>query len=528
MTAPQANVYDELPYESKPFEATHPNRLAAIGRLYGMQTAPPDRCRVLELGCAGGGNLLPMAAYLPGSEFVGVDLSAVQIEAARRGADRARLANVRFHAMSISDITPDFGCFDYVIAHGVYSWVPDFVREKLLAVCAANLAPEGIAYVSYNTFPGWHARGMVRDMLCYRTNRFQTAGEKVAQARALMDFLRRACGAADNAFGMALREELDALQRSPDYYLAHEHLENVNAPLYFHEFVAAAERHELQYLNDVDVRTDLLNDFAPDIRGKLLELAANRIELEQYVDFVRERTFRRSLLVHRAVSVQRGEEARRLQELFVSFLAAPVSINVDLRSPGISETFRNAAGMSISTANPLSKTALGILADSAPQPLQFSRLRELALDKLARDAPARDRIWQENGAGLCNDLLGCCTAGLAWLCVQAQAPARSLPPRPRVNPFTRQQAASATWIVNRLHQLVELDEFTRHLIQFMDGTRDASGLCEAMCKQVADGAIEYMDNGVAVTDPELILQAVNGAMANALPRIARAAVLDAA
>jgi methyltransferase-like protein len=526
MTAPQANAYDEFPYESKPFEGTHPNRLAAIGRLYGLRTAPPDRCRVLELGCAGGGNLLPMAAYLPGSEFVGVDLSAVQIEAAQRAAEMARLANVRFHAMSIADITPDFGRFDYVIAHGVYSWVPASVRDRLLAVCAANLAPDGVAYVSYNTYPGWHARGMVRDMLRYRTDRFQTAREKVVQARALMDFLRRASSAADNAFGMALREEIDALQRSPDFYLAHEHLEEDNAPVHFHEFVDAARQHELQYLNDVDVRTKLLNDFAPEIRSQLLELAANPIELEQYIDFVRERTFRRSLLVHRAVNLQRGQEAHRLQELFVTFLGAPVSANPDLRSPGTSETFRDTAGVSIAATNPLTKTALSLLADSAPQPLHFSQLRDLALERLAGDTRTRARIWQENGAGLCNDVLGCCTAGLAWLCVQAQPPTQLPPTRPHVNAFTRQHGASATWIVNRLHQLVELDEFTRHLIQLMDGTRDLSALREAMCKQVADGALEYMHNGVAVTDPQLILQAVNGAMASALPRIARAAVLD--
>jgi methyltransferase-like protein len=61
----------------------------------------------------------------------------------------------------------------------------------------------------------------------------------------------------------------------------------------------------------------------------------------------------------------------------------------------------------------------------------------------------------------------------------------------------------------------------------MDGTRDVSALRAGLCKQVADGALEYMHNGVAVTEPELILEAVNGAMASALPRIARAAVLDA-
>jgi len=66
--------YDEVPYESQSFPQSHPNRLATLGRLFGLSPAPVAQCRVLELGCASGGNLIPMAYHLPESEFVGLDL----------------------------------------------------------------------------------------------------------------------------------------------------------------------------------------------------------------------------------------------------------------------------------------------------------------------------------------------------------------------------------------------------------------------------------------------------------------------
>ena len=67
--------YDAVPYESKSFPQTHPDRLATLGRLFGMNPAPVTHSRVLELGCAGGGNLIPMAFHLPENDFLGIDLS---------------------------------------------------------------------------------------------------------------------------------------------------------------------------------------------------------------------------------------------------------------------------------------------------------------------------------------------------------------------------------------------------------------------------------------------------------------------
>jgi methyltransferase-like protein/trans-aconitate methyltransferase len=516
--------YDEFPYESRPFEGTHPARLAAIAHLHGMRPAPPDRCRVLELGCAGGGNLMPMAAFLPHSEFVGIDLSRVQIDAAKRAAEAVQLANVRFHAMSITDVAADFGTFDYIIAHGVYSWVPDAVREKILAICAANLAPGGVAYISYNTYPGWHMRGMIREMLRFHANRFSTARERVAQIRRLLDLLGRASGVADNAYAALLRSEIGALQQEPDHYLLHEYLEDVNHPLYFHQFVAAAERHALEYLNDVDVRCDVVNDFAPGIRDELRAMSGSAVDMEQYVDFVRSRTFRRSLLVHRGAA-RRGGEVTRLHDLAISAAATPTTSEVDLRPQAVAE-FRATDGTSMSTSNPLTKVALLTLKERAPQALSLAELRALSLRQLAADRQEQERIWTNWAGAFAIDVLGCCSAGLATLYLQPGTPASQASPRPRVHAFTRYQAATGNWVTNRLHQEVTVDEFTRQLLQLLDGSRAIAELRAALRQLIFSGTLKYTRNGAQVSDPAIIEQAVAGASDHALQHLAKAALLE--
>src|SRR5207247_7326990 len=129
----------------------------------GVKTAPLECCRVLEIGCASGGNLLPMAEALPEASFLGIDLSERQINEGQQAIAALGLGNVELRHLNVLEIGPDFGLFDYIVCHGVYSWVPPVARDKILEVCRKNLAPNGVAYVSYNTLPGWHMRGMIRD-----------------------------------------------------------------------------------------------------------------------------------------------------------------------------------------------------------------------------------------------------------------------------------------------------------------------------------------------------------------------------
>src|SRR5258706_1300498 len=225
-----SSSYDAVPYSVGAFPQTRPDRLATIATLFGLNPTHPARCRVLELGCAAGGNIIPMALADPQSQFVGIDLSTRQIDDARATASELGLRNIDLQAMSITDIPADFGQFDYILCHGVYSWVPPEVQQKILEVCSKHLSPQGVAYVSYNCYPGWHARGAIREMLWYHTEQYPDPAVRIRAARGLLAFLVKAApaGAGDGGYSSLIRHELALLLMTPDTYLLHEHLEEFN------------------------------------------------------------------------------------------------------------------------------------------------------------------------------------------------------------------------------------------------------------------------------------------------------------
>jgi SAM-dependent methyltransferase len=162
MDASYAAGYDEVLYDSVPVVGSHPAQLAAWATLHGLSAPPVATARILELGCGTGSNIVPIAADLPDAEVVAIDLSARQIERASARAAALGLTNLTCHALDLREVDGRFGSFDYVIAHGLYSWVPAEVRDAALALLGARLSPDGLAYVSFLTLPGWSFAGAFR------------------------------------------------------------------------------------------------------------------------------------------------------------------------------------------------------------------------------------------------------------------------------------------------------------------------------------------------------------------------------
>lgn len=321
-----SDAYDETPYTSNAFAQTAPGHLRAIARLFGLESAPLPDARVLELGCAAGGNLLPFAVAFPEAEVIGVDLSPEQIAAGKAVAEKLGLKNLDLRALSITDIDADFGKFDYIICHGVFSWVPPFVREAILRVCKENLAPEGIAYISYNIYPGWKASDVVRDALQLNSFGAQSADEKLKKAKDMLNLLEYGL-APSNPMREALQQAARALRAQSDHYLLHEYLEEVNSPCYFLEFIANIQQAGLAYLSDAQPEGSFASNYgqATAALHAALSADAGREMREQYLDFAVGRPFRQSLLVHaeRNTQVLERPEAGHFAEMHFSAQLLP-------------------------------------------------------------------------------------------------------------------------------------------------------------------------------------------------------------
>lgn len=547
-TAPPAatNSYDEVPYESHPFAQTHPSRLFTIGTLFGLRPTPVARCRVLELGCAAGGNLIPMADMLPESEFVGCDLSARQIEDGKKFIQELGLKNLDLRHASITDVDESWGQFDYIICHGVFSWVPNQVQEKILEICAKNMSQNGIAYISYNTYPGWHMRGMIRDMMRYHSGRFNTPQLRTQQARALLDFLAQSVRQDGNAYSVLLKQELETLRHQADHYLYHEHLEENNEPLYFHQFASNAGRHGLKYLGEARVGTMVTGNFGPEIEKTLRLLATDQIQAEQYMDFLRNRMFRESLLVHQRVNPNWSVQPECLRVLHVASGARPVPPNfvppqlqpgqpmpqMPVYDPNLASdenvSYRTPSGMSMATNRPLLKACMKVLQQAFPQTVPFDILRKSARE-LIGGADANDaRVAQEDTNVVAVGLLNCyMSSDLVELHGMPITFTRTPSEKPAVIPWARIQASRSGIVTNRRHEVIRLNDLDKQLIPLLDGTNDKDALVEKLAKVALAGSLNVQKDNITLYDPNEIKLALNSVMAQALQTVADRSLLIA-
>jgi SAM-dependent methyltransferase len=235
-------AYDAVPYDTEANHEAHPRSMATLARLFGRAAALPSTARVLEIGCGDGEHLIAAASYLPHAHFVGFDLAA---DAVARGAAAARAAgveNVRLLHRDVRDVRAaglDEGAFDYVVAHGVYSWVPEAIRGNVLAVMRAALAPDGIGFLSVNALPGWSLRRALRILMREAAAELGDPAEKVGAALSLVDELAAAGEAAPGFVGVLAKAAAEyrahvMAATPPDadfsHYVFHDLLAECNDP----------------------------------------------------------------------------------------------------------------------------------------------------------------------------------------------------------------------------------------------------------------------------------------------------------
>ena len=483
--------YDDYPYYSLPYELSAPEHLAAVAHVFGLSAPDTRTARVLELGCAAGGNLIPFAVRNPDARAIGVDLSGVQVQEGRKRVKRLKLKNVELRQQDLMTLGEVDGQFDYIICHGVYSWVPPDVQQAILRVCRENLSADGIAYIAYKTYPGWKSREIVRDAMLLRARDRTSGRERLAYGRGMLDFLREHA-TKDSLLARAVERD-HALISDADMgmsaYVAHDYLAPANAPCYLQDFAQRADDAGLAYLGDANLPSMFAFNYG-DAVGRLLmeECGHSQVAIEQYLDFVCDRSFRASLLVHTAraggIAYQVGHERLRALHVAASLSCANGEVHLD-DSP---QPFRAENGSTIAFDDAVAKAATVVLDDAWPFTMSFDALKRdtqtllspaMTLDEAALNTRLERFISTLVVRGLGRFRLQPVTRG---------AGKPSLPAALRAYPALLPEGQLAH-TVNPWHQPVQLDAAAQFLLPYIDGSRTRKELLGMLSKAVQDGAL---------------------------------------
>ncbi len=449
------DAYDEVPYPSLPRPQSHPARIAALAAIAGMAPPPVGRWRVLEIGCGDASNLVPLAFEYPEGRFTGVDRAAVPLARGRDMAAKLGLANLELCQADLLGWQPkgefDYGEFDYIIAHGFYSWVPFEIRDRLLELCATALASGGVAYISYNVLPGSHLRRYAWDLLKFHTRGAASPRSRIEKAHELARLI--AARPADEPGRAAIRKEMENVLERGAEAIFHDDLSETNDPVYMMDFIGHAARHGLQYLGDAEPVRD-------DVRDLPLP-TEDWLEARQYGDFLNCRKFRESILCRKDIRLRRTLSLDRFQALAAASRVKPAEPQLDG-----AQKFEISQGRSLTTNHPLVKNVLCLLASRWPGSVPVAGLPlggyppQDAADMLMRLIEAEAiELWQ-----------------------QPPRVATAIGERPVASPLARcQLSLGLTMVTNQRHQSIDLpDETGRALVSLLDGTRDRAALVAAM------------------------------------------------
>lgn len=448
MPDPSAASYDTLPYRHGAVLHSHPARIGAIARLLGIPAALPDRCRVLELGCAEGMNLLPLAERFPRAQFIGVDSSAGQIGVGEQARLVARLENAKLVCVDLRDYDPEPAAFDYVIAHGVYSWVADDVKDRLLAICARALAPDGVAYLSYNVHPAWGMLGSLRAIL---KAEFARVPDPLSHASRLLPALDAAFAAQPGPFATLMRAALAEMRGKSIALLFHDEFETVNDPVTFLDFIAHTARHDLHYLAEAHFASLPFDHLPTAARTALADLNLDFPGQQQLLDLLGNRRIRSSLLTRTAQPTAPSLDPAVISQCIVRLHLWPPDGRIDL-TPGTPLQLQGRHGFQLAVQKPEQKAFFAALCEARPGGLPFPAALDRAAELLQQSGDSAAPEPALLAAGIarlftvdqCDLLL---TGDSTWL---------QLANMPAPSPLMRHQAACGLDVANRWHENMTL------------------------------------------------------------------------
>ncbi|MBP7190087.1 MAG: methyltransferase regulatory domain-containing protein [Rickettsiaceae bacterium] len=492
--------YDEVQYESKPIVNSKPENLYAVASFFGMTPQLPEKARILELGCAGGGNIIPTAMMFPDSYCLGIDISSLQIDFALNAKKELNVPNIDFVCASITEIDESYGKFDYIICHGVFSWVPEEVRAAIFATCKKLLSKNGLAYISYNTMPGWSIPRTIRDIMLHYSNGAKKSEEILSKSRFITDFLKENTHA-EKSYQELLKKELEKIEEASDHYIFHEHLEDTNEQFYFHEFMAQAKSHSLQYVAPAELFTMF--------RGNMYDYIAEKLhiedteEIEQYLDFIYNRRFRSSILCKDSVKIDRQPSKEIIKKFFLETKFEPekplAEIDIYNEKEDIKFYYEGDKETYFSRTTPISKAIFYSLSYYWNYPVSFDELVDQTMQILNKETI--DEIEKE----ACDEFMHLIKLGYLSISLSAPKFINELSEKPKISDIAIYQAAiGQPWVTSMTHKVIWMSNIEKYIYRYLDGNHSITDIADKLLQHLKNGEIksEYDDRKFAKKDME--------------------------
>ncbi len=299
------SLYESRVYPAMSHPLSDPAVTSVAAWMGGLEVPVASGARVLEIGCCSGHNLIPLAMRWPDAWFAGVDLSAASIARARELAAIAGVENIEFHAVDLREYRPAGDGFDFIIAHGFLSWVPDDVKSALFAFCGRHLSASGICTISFNLEAGWKWRMPV----IRKVRAIHKAG--AADEWAALGILRAATPPGSPELEMID----DMLAKGPDI-LAFDDFGPVNDPWPLARFVRVANDAGLQWLGESDPGKNIPRNIADERLDQMRRTAADPLAFQSAIDEESARTFRSGLLCRADAPLAGGFSLGRVFDLY--------------------------------------------------------------------------------------------------------------------------------------------------------------------------------------------------------------------
>lgn len=490
-------LYDELPYRSVSYAGSQPSNIACIALLFGLSPAAPENSRVLELGCASGGNIIPLAVRYPNSTFLGIDLGERHVREAQEQIAALGLTNIEIRKGDIAEIDLSDDKFDFIIAHGVYSWVPEAAQDAILKIGGQSLTENGVLYVSYNIFPGWNMRSVIRDICMYHAGKSGNPKERVARARWALQQVADT-SSEDSPYGQLLRNEAKLNATQPDSYILGEFLADYNSPCYFHEFIERASKRGVSYLSEADLSASVPETLGEE-KAKLIRSIAgdSGVAIEQYMDFFGGRQFRRSILTRadQASRISRSIAADKLASLYFSSILveekngeskpeseAKQDGDADASSDSVGVIFQDGRSK-INVTDPVLLDILRYLEAAYPE----NRSPKEICDHLVE----LGKLEENQRETMLKVFFTLTVNGKLQISASQLKSGRANDEKPKVWALAQQEALiEQDWITSLRHSPISIKPNIKQVLKFVDGTSDFAGITDKIIDGLLDGSIK--------------------------------------